>query len=174
MKTFDERFIAVYPRITAISGRFARTTNIPSEEYESALCEEFINIDKAFDAKVNNSYSAFVGAMLETKAKRLADATRKDRRYYDSIKPIDLPEADDEETKYPVELIADVDIEQEIFDVMFVEEQLAKADDVTRKILVEFFADPHVSFREIARKLGLHDKLVKRRLESVAQEVRGA
>lgn len=172
MKTFDERFIAVYPRITAISGRFARTTNIPSEEYESALCEEFINIDKAFDAKVNNSYSAFVGAMLETKAKRLADATRKDRRYYDSIKPIDLPEADDEETKYPVELIADVDIEAQVFDELFVEEQLASADNETRSILEIFFADPYVSYREIASRLGLNDKLVKRRLQSVAEKVR--
>lgn len=170
--TFEERYEEFKPVLLSISKRYARSTPIPVEEYESALSEEFFIRYSDFDSRRNNNFGAFMRVVLTQKATRIA--SRKERKFYDSIVTIDEPDGDDEETKYPVELIADVDIEQEIFDVMFVEEQLAKADDVTRKILVEFFADPHVSFREIARKLGLHDKLVKRRLESVAQEVRGA
>lgn len=174
MKTFNERFAEVYPRITAISDRFARSTGVPSEEYESYLCEEFIKVDAAFNPKVNNSYAAFVGAMLEQKAKHVANKESRTRQFYDTIKPMENPDDSDEEAKYPLELIADVDIEQEVFDVMFVEDTLAKADSTTRSILEMFFADPHASFREIARALGLNDKLVKRRLEAVALAVRDA
>lgn len=172
--TFDERFIATYPRIVTLSKMFARTTSVPSEEYESYLSEAFISVDAAFNPKVNNSYSAYVGAMLANKAKHLANKESRMRQFYDVTMPLELPSGDDESAMYPLELIASVDIEQEVFDVMFVEEQLAKADDVTREILKEFFADPYASFREIARKLDLERGLVKRRLESVAEAVRAS
>ena len=170
MKTFDERFTLIYPRIKALATRFASTTSVPAEEYESYLCEEFINVDAAFDASVNNSYAAYVGAMLETKAKRLAEPARKERKYYDSIVSLEVPDDSDEDARYPQEYVSSVDIEEQVFDVMFVEEQLANADEETRSILEEFFADPHASYREIGRRLGLHDKLVKRRLEAVAKK----
>lgn len=172
--TVEERFKLIYPRIQKLAGKYSATTQIPYEEFESDLSFEFMAIDKGFDPKVNNSYSAYMGAMLDLKAKRMCGADRKERRFYDNVSYAEEMVQNEVGEEFPYEFEADVDIEEEIFDVMFVEEQLAKADDVTRKILVEFFADPHVSFREIARKLGLHDKLVKRRLESVAQEVRGA
>lgn len=175
MKTFEERFKEVYPRINAISDRFARTSVVPSEEYESYLCEEFIKVDAAYNPKVNNSYAAFVGAMLETKAKTLASDKGKMRQFYDSIKPLDMPDDYDEEAKYPLELIADVDIEEQVFDVMFVEEQLRNAkDDKTRVVLEAFFEDPHASFREISRITGIPVMTVIRRLERVAGEVRAS
>ena len=170
--TFDDRFRLVYPRIQAIAKKYSYAYPVPYEEYESELCERFIKIDASFDAKVNDSYSSYVGSKLDQVALRMSGADRKERRFYDSIEPFDLPEGDEEERKYPVELIADVDIEEQVFDEMFVEEQLANADDVTRKILIEFFAEPYASYREIARKLGLHDMLVKRRLAAVAEAVR--
>lgn len=170
MKTFDERFTLIYPRIKALSTRFASSTSVPAEEYESYLCEEFINVDAAFDASVNNSYAAYVGAMLERKAMNLANGDGRMRQFYDKIKPLELPADADEDARYPQELVSSVDIEEQVFDVMFVEEQLANADEETRSILEEFFADPHASYREIGRRLGLHDKLVKRRLEAVAKK----
>lgn len=174
MKTFDERFIAMYPRITAIADRFARTTSVPAEEYESFLAEQFINIDASYKPSENDSYGAYVGAMLETKAKRLASPTRRTRQFYDSLTPLVAPDDYDDDSQYPLELVADVDIEQDVFDVMFVEEQLEKATGITRDILREFFADPYVSYREIARKLNVNDKLVQRRLQAVAEAVRAA
>lgn len=173
-KTFDERFQLIYPRLKAIAGRFASTSRIPYEEYESFLCEQFIGIDRSFNAKVNNSYAAYVGAMLETKAKRLADDKRSMRQFYDNLEYLEIPDDTDEDAAYPRELVADVDIEEQVFDVMFVEEQLKDAEPVTQDILRYFFEHPSASFREIARELGLHDKLVKRRLESVAKAVRDA
>lgn len=170
--TFDDRFRLVYPRIQAIAKKYSYAYPVPYEEYESMMCEEFIKIDASFDGKVNDSYSAYVGAKLDRVALRMSGADRKERRFHDSIEPFDLPEGDEEERKYPVELIDDTDIQEQVFDEMFVEEQLAMAEGETRDILIEFFADPYVSYREIARKLGLHDMLVKRRLTAVAEAVR--
>lgn len=174
MKTFDERFTAIYPRITALADRFARTTSVPSEEYESYLCEAFINIDSSFNPKVNDSYMAYVGTMLESKAKHLANKASRTRQFYDTITPMEVPDSDDEDAKYPLELVADVDIEQEVFDVMFIEEQLAKADDVTRRILRAFFDDPNASYRDIAKIAGVERKMVQRRLKAVAEAVRAS
>lgn len=170
--TFDDRFRLVYPRIQAIAKKYSYAYPVPYEEYESMMCEEFIKIDASFDGKVNDSYSSYVGAKLDQVALRMSGADRKERRFHDSIEPFDLPDGDEEERKYPVELIADVDIEEQVFDEMFVEEQLAKADGVTRKILAAFFADPHASYREIARIVGVERKMVQRRLEAVAMAVR--
>jgi hypothetical protein len=172
--TFDERFRLVYPRIQAIAKKYSYAYPVPYEEYESMMCEEFIKIDASFDAKVNDSYSSYVGSKLDQVALRMSGADRKERRFHDSIEPFDLPEGDEEERKYPVELIADVDIEEQVFDEMFVEEQLSKASGITREILVEFFADPYASYFEIAKRLGVSNHLVKRHLEKVALAVRGA
>lgn len=172
--TFDERFMLVYPRIQAIAKKYSYAYPVPHDEYESMMCEEFIKIDASFDGKVNDSYSSYVGSKLDQVALRMSGADRKERRFHDSIEPFDLPDGDEEERKYPVELIADVDIEEQVFDEMFVEEQLAKADELGRKILAEFFADPHASFRNIADTLGIHHATVKSRLTIVAEAVRNA
>lgn len=174
MKTFEERFTALYPAIAELSRKYARGTNVPSEEYESYLCEEFIKVDKAFDPSKNDSYRAFVISMLDVKAKTIANPKRAERRFYDSIQYIDLPDVADEETQYPSELVSDVDIESTVFDVMFVEEQLAKADAVTRKVLAAFFADPHASLRDIEKATGVPRMTVKRKLEAAAKAVRDA
>lgn len=173
MKTFDDRFRALYPAITELARKYARTTSVPAEEYESYLCEEFIAIDKSFDRTRNDSYRAFVISMLDRKAKVLARPNLKERKFHDSITPIEVPDDEEEEAKYPVELIADVDIEEQIFDVMFVEETIERYEGETRDILREFFADPYASFRDIGKRLGIEDKRVKRRLQAVAKEVRG-
>lgn len=172
--TIDERFTLVYPRIKAIAKKYSYAYPVPYEEYESMLCEEFLAVDASFDAKVNDSYSAYVGARLDLKAKRMSDASRREQRFYYTTEPMDMPDDYDEDAKYPVELIADVDIEEKVFDVMFVEEQLAKADGVTREILQAFFNDPYASHREIGRAVGVSDKTVKSRLEKVAEAVRDA
>lgn len=172
--TFDDRFRLVYPRIQAIAKKYSYAYPVPYEEYESMMCEEFIKIDASFDGKVNDSYSSYVGSKLDQVALRMSGADRKERKFYDAIEPFDLPEGDEEERKYPVELIADVDIEEQVFDEMFVEEQLAMADDVTRKVLEAFFADPHASFRDISRTTGVALMTVIRRLEKVALAVRDA
>lgn len=173
-KTFEERFTEIYPRILALAGRFSRTTGIPAEEYESYLSEQFINVDASFNPAINNSYAAYVGAMLENKAKTMASTESKMRQFYDTIQRIDLPEDADEDAKYPQEFVAGVDIEEQVFDVMFVEEQLAKADGTTRKILRMFFDDPGISNREIAREVGVSNHTVRKRLEAVALAVRDA
>ena len=174
--TFEERYEKFKPVLMSIARRYANSSPIPIEEYESALSEEFFMRYDEFDERRNNNFGAFMRVILTQKATRIA--TRKERKYYDSIEYIDLPEESDEETKYPLELVSDVDVEEQIFDVMFVEEQLAKADlagdDETRRILEVFFAEPNASFREIARQLGLNDKLVKRRLQAVARDIKEA
>lgn len=176
MKTFDDRFRAMYGRITSISHKYARTTPIPYEEYESLLCEEFIKIDASYQRGTNNNYAAYVGTMLDSKAKRLAsDGGRSTtRKFYDSLTYIDEPDQDDDGADYSHELISEVDVEQEVFDVMFVEEQLALAEGDTKAILQEFFRDPSASFREIGRKVGLDYRVVQRRLQKVAEAVRQA
>lgn len=170
--TFEERYEKFKPVLMSIARRYANSSPIPIEEYESALNEEFFMRYDEFDERRNNNFGAFMRVILTQKATRIA--TRKERKYYDSIEYIDLPDESDEETKYPMELVSDVDVEEQIFDVMFVEEQLAKADDETRRILEVFFAEPNASFREIARQLGMNDKLVKRRLLAVARDVKEA
>lgn len=167
----EERFKLVYPRIQKIARSYSNKYPIPYEEYESTLCEEFINVDASFDPKLNDSYSSYVARRLDLKALRLSDAGRKERIFYDNTSPLETPSEDEEGATYPRELIADTDVEAEVFDGIFVESTLERYEGETRDILQAFFDDPHASFREIGRRLGLNDKLVKRRLEKVAKEV---
>lgn len=171
--TFEQRYEKFKPTLMQIALKYARVSPVPIEEFESALSEKFFLRYDEFDPKRYNNFSGFMRVILTQEAVRIA-TKQKERKFYDSIEYIELPDDVDEEAKYPSELVADVDIEEQVFDVMFVEEILSQADDVTRNILEAFFAEPNASFREIARQLGLHDKLVKRRLETVAKAVRDA
>ena len=85
---FEQQLNNAIPLIKLLSRKYSRATNIPYEEYMSALYEEFHKKFDSFD-QVKGEFGKFAKVILTQRALRVADHKRKERKFYDNVLHID-------------------------------------------------------------------------------------
>lgn len=169
----EEQFNKTKPIIREYSRRFSKATNIPYEEFESALCEEFGAKFERYDGRI--AFTAFIKPVLHQRAARLADKRRKEGRFYENIYYIDGESNEDGNPTF--ELAGDVDVEEEVVSPkkkcedkrQLISTLLSSADELTTAIVTHMLEDPNASKKSIADKLGIHHQLLTRKITRLAK-----
>lgn len=167
---FEQQFNSFYPILVGISKRYARTTSVPYEEYESALSEEFFLKYESFDPDVRDNFNAFMRVVLTQRATRVAN--RRERDFYDNVVFYEGFDEDGEDEGFDV--VSDWKMENHVEDLKAIKTDADKlelisaltetSDSVTKKIVREFLSNENANPTAIGKALGIHHQVVIRKL----------
>lgn len=171
--SFEKQFNEFYPTLESIARRYASSTPVPYEEYESALSEEFFLKYEEFDPTRNDNFSAFMRVVLTQRASR--EANRKEGQYYGSITYLDLPSIeDDDEDKLRMELASEWDLEEHVISkeekksdedkLQLIDALVKKSDPTTKQIVEHYLESEHARPTTIGKALGIHHQTVIRKI----------
>lgn len=170
---FEEQFNKTKPTIRWYARCFSNSTNIPYEEYESALYEEFGDKFDAYDGRI--TFTAFIKPILRQRALRVADKRRKEGKFYNNLYYIDGES--DEDGNPTFELAGEVNIEEEVVSPkkkcedkrQLISALLSSADELTTAIVTQMLKNPDASRKSIADRLGIHHQVLTRKLSKLAK-----
>ncbi|WP_336638432.1 winged helix-turn-helix domain-containing protein [Lysinibacillus fusiformis] len=168
---FEKQFNRTRKTISVFSKRFSYATNIPIEEYESAMCEEFAKKYYKYDGRI--PFDAYIKPVLHQCAQKVA--SRKERKFYDSV--IHVDGIIDEDCNPKFEFVSDVDIENEVVSpikkcedkLQLIHALISQADDITTAIVNHMLENPNASMRSIARDMGVHPSKISRCITRLAK-----
>lgn len=174
---FEKQFNSFYPILLAISRRYAAGTDIPFEEYESSLSEEFFLKYEGFDPEINNNFNAYMRVVLTQRASRLAN--RRERKYYDNVVFYETGKEDGEGEIQEVDFPLEWDLEEHVIESLetktdadkreLVNVLTKKIDSVTQKIVAEYLRNEDATPTGIGNKLGIHHQTVIRKLSYLSR-----
>lgn len=192
---FKEKFNSFYPTLQEISKRYAAGTDIPYEEYESSLSEEFYLKYNMFDSEKRDNFGAYMRVVLTQRASRVANRT--ERKYYDSMMFYEAgmvgDDGETQEIDFPYIKNRDIPLSVSHEDIQFswaVEEQvindmenktdadkrelidalITNSDSLTKNIISEYLKSEDANPTGIGKKLGIHHQTVIRKLKRLARE----
>lgn len=175
---FEDQFNSFYPTILAIAGRYAKTTNIPFEEYESSLCEEFYLKYNSFDPNRSSNFNSFMRVVLTQRASRVA--SRRERRFYDNVIFYESLTFDEDGESQEFDLPMDWDLEDRVISEMekktdadkrqLIDALTANTDPLTTAIVNEYLNNLDATFTSVGKKLGIHPQTVKRKLAYLSRK----
>lgn len=174
---FEEEFNRFKRDIEKIGRKYVKSNRIPLPEMISHLNEEFWQAFKTFNPDAGCSFKTWVSIKLAQKA---LDVIRyKEGKYHKRVLTVlDGKSAGDEEAPTS-EIASDYDLEEEVIQRFSKKKeadkrqlidfllQSAKTDDVTTAIVTNF--SQHKSITALAKALGLHHEIVKRKLRSLSR-----
>lgn len=168
---FEKQFNRTKKIILIYSKRFSKATNIPIEEYESALCEEFSKKYERYDGRI--PFDTYMKPILHQCAQRVA--ARKERKFYDNI--IHVEGLVDEEgnavfefaDKNTAEDVALKRIEKSLDKMQLIQALTSKADEFTVAAVNLILEKPNASMRSIAKEMGVHPSKVTRSISRLAK-----
>lgn len=168
---FEDQFNKTKPIIKLFAKRYSKATNIPVEEFESALCEEFSKKFRCYDGRIK--FTSFIKPILTQCATRVA--ARKERKFYDNIVHVDGLQ--DEEGKEVFEFadenltdqIALERIEKSPDKLQLIQALTEKADEFTVAAVELILEKPNASLNSIASEMGVHHETLKRKLKRLAK-----
>lgn len=170
---FTEKLNKTKPLIHILAKRFSRATNIPYEEFVSALFEEFYEKYPKY-SKDKGEFKKFAKVILTQRAKRVA--TRKERLFYANVVHID-GQVDEEgnqtfefsDDTVNVEQTAISNIEKSPDKLPLIRALLEQADDFTIAVVNRKLENPNATNNSIATELGVDHKKVDRCLRRLAR-----
>lgn len=168
---FEKQFNRTRKIISIFSKRFSRATNIPVEEYESAMCEEFAKKYEGYDGRI--SFDAYIKPILHQCAQRVA--ARKERKFYDNV--IHIEGFLDEEGNAMFEFADDNTAEEVALEriekspdkLLLIQALTNKADEFTVAAVNLILEKPNASMRSIAEEMGVHHSKVTRCITRLAK-----
>lgn len=173
---FEKQFNKFYPILQAIAKRYARTTSVPYEEYESSLSEEFFLKYKDFNPRRNANFNAFMRVVLTQRASRVANRT--EGSFYDSITYLETSSIDDEEEQ-ELEIAFDWDLEEHVLEELekktdedkrqLINALVDKSDPTTKQIVAEYLHSEHARPTAIGKALGIHHQTIIRKISYLAR-----
>lgn len=169
----EEQFNIAKGIIALYARRFSKATNVPIEEYESAMCAEFADKAPKYNGKI--SFKAYIKPILNQCALRVADVKRKERRFYDRVVHVDglLDENGSPEFEFADSTKVDVQALEQIEKTPdkreLIEALVVNADEVTVAAVGLMLRNPNASLNSIATEVGIHHEILKRRLRRLAK-----
>lgn len=168
---FEEQFNKTRRTISEYASRFSKATNIPVEEFESAMCEEFAKKAKMYDGRI--PFTAYIKPILNQCSQRVA--SRKERKYYDNI--IFVDGLSDEDGNPTFEFESSINVELEATEPIkkcedkrqLIHALLESADEITTAIVDRMLENPDATRNSIAAELGIHHQIVERKLKRLAK-----
>lgn len=168
---FEQQFNKTKPTILLFAKRYSKATNIPIEEFESALCEEFSKKFDGYDGRI--TFSAYIKPILTQCATRVAE--RRERKFYRNVVHVDGLVDDDGDDMFEfvdesnVEEVALNRIEKSPDKLSLVRALLEKSDEFTVVAVELILAKPNASLNSIAAEMGVHHEMLKRKLRRLAK-----
>lgn len=167
----EDRFNKTKPIIAMYAMRFSKATNIPVEEYESALCEEFAEKAEKYDGRI--PFTSYIKPKLNQRAMRVAE--RKERRFYDSI--VHAESIVDEQGNVSFEFADSIDVAEIAVNnieispdkLPLIRALMEKADDFTVAAVDLILSNPNASLNSIATEMGVQLIQLKRKLKHLAK-----
>lgn len=177
---FEKQFNSFYPTLRQISLRFAKTTGIPAEEFESTLCEEFYIKYAHFDPQKKDSFTAYMRVVLTQRALRMA--SRKETEFYRKeelfVGQEDSSE-DGDDVAVELEIADDFDLEEYVViksehktdadKLQLINALTKKSDSITQRIVTEYLRGEHTKPTAIGKVVGVHHETVKRKIKQLAR-----
>lgn len=168
---FEQQFNRTKPTILLFAKRYSKATNIPVEEFESALCEEFSKKFDRYDGRI--AFSAFIKPILAQCAKRVAE--RRERKFYKNVIHVDGLVDDDGDDMF--EFVDENNIEEVALDriekspdkLSLVRALLEKSDEFTVVAVELILSKPDASLNSIAAEMGVHHETLNRKLKRLAK-----
>lgn len=172
--TIEEQFNKTKPTIALYAKRFSKATNIPVEEYESAMWEEFGKKAERYDGRV--SFSAYIKPILNQCSQRVA--SRREKKFYSNV--VHAEGISDEDGNPSFEFESEINVEIEAIESLeptkkcedkrqLIHALLESADEITTAIVNRMLENPDASRNSIAAELGIHHEIVTRRLKRLAK-----
>jgi len=167
----EEQFNKTKPIIELFAKRYSKATNIPVEEFESALCEEFSKKFGSYDGRIK--FTAFIKPILVQCAMRVA--ARKERKFYDNIVHVDGLQDEDGSDMFEfadenlTDQVALERIEKSPDKLTLVRALIEKSDEFTVAAVELSLKNPDASFNSIAAEMGVHHETLKRKLKRLAK-----
>ena len=145
---FEEQFNRTKPTIKFFAQKFSKATNIPVEEFESAMCEEFSKKYERYDGRI--SFDAYIKPILNQCAHRVA--ARKERRFYDNVIHVDgmQDEEGNEVFEFADENTAEevaVENEKSSDKLLLIRALVEKSDEFTVAAVQLILKNPDTSFK---------------------------
>lgn len=174
---FEKQFNSFYPTLKTIARRYSQATDIPYEEYESALCEEFFLKHHDFDHRKNPSFEGYMRVRLTQRATRVAG--RKERIFYDNSYFYEGQAVNEEGEEMEFELADGFCLEEYVITLEerktdadkreLINALISNTDDTTKVIVQEYLRGEHARPTGIGRAIGVHHQTVRRKLNSIAR-----
>lgn len=167
----EEQFNSIKPIVKEYAERFSKATDIPKEEYESALYEEFALKVNRYDGRI--AFSAFIKPILNQRALRVA--ARKERRFYENVTFIEDLVDDEGNPTYSFEDDSKTDdiainkIEKSPDKLQLIRALTEKADDFTVAAVSLLLSKPNASLTSIATEMGVNHTTLKRKVQRLAR-----
>lgn len=168
---FEKQFNKTRRTILIFARRFSRATNIPKEEFESAMCEEFSKKYDGYDGRI--SFEAYIKPILHQCSQRVA--ARKERKFYDNVIHVDSLVDEDGiavfefADKNTAEDVAIKRIEKSPDKLLLIRALTSKADEFTVAAVNLILEKPNASMRSIAEEMGVHHSKVTRCISRLAK-----
>lgn len=168
---FEEQFNKTKSLILLFSKRYSRATDIPVEEFESALCEEFSAKYERYDGRI--PFNAYIKPILTQCAARVA--SRGEKRFHGNVLHVEglLDEDGSEMFEFAdenkLEDIVLERIEKSPDKLLLVRALTEKADEFTVAAVELILLKPNASLNSIASEMGVHHETLKRRLKRLAK-----
>lgn len=176
---FNKQFNKFYPILEEIAKRYARTTSVPYEEYESSLSEEFYLKYNDFDPKKRNNFNAFMRVVLTQRASRVAN--RAEGSFYDRITYLETPsnDIDSDEDDNDFEIASEWDLEEHVISnlekktdedkLQLINALIRKTDSTTKLIVDEYLRSEYARPTAIGKSLGIHHQTVIRKISRLSR-----
>lgn len=168
---FETEYMKTLPTIKRFAKKFSKATNIPPEEYESAMCEEFSKKYFKYDGRI--SFSAFIKPILNQCASRVAE--RKERKFYDNVLHVDGIQ--DDEGNATFEFVDENDVEKLALDriekgsdkLSLIQALVKDADEFTVVAVKLILEKPNASLNSIAKEMSVHPQTLSRKITRLAR-----
>ncbi len=175
MQSFDELFESSKRDILSISIRYHKVSGIPIAEFISQLNEELWLAYRDFNANKGAVLRTWLYGCLK---KRAVDVLRfKEGNYHRRRGFLDSTASTDETDAPKFEVVANETVEDEVLKIkeadqrqlidFLVNNDPSQVDPETRLIVSEFSQYPSIT--ALAKALGLHHEVVKRKLRKLAR-----
>ncbi len=171
--TFEQQFNSFYPVLKGIAKRYSMTTDIPYEEYESSLCEEFYLKYEHFDPKIRDNFNAYMRVVVTQSASRVAN--RSERKFYDMAYFYEGEEDEElDNDTIGFDIVDDWNLEDYIVEketkktdddkLQLIDALLKSTDSLTQRIIHQILDSGDVRPTAIGRAIGIHHQKVSRKL----------
>lgn len=167
----EEQFNKVKPIIAMYAERFSKATNIPAEEFESAMCEEFATKVDKYDGRI--PFTSYIKPKLNQCSQRVA--SRKERKFHGNI--VHADSIVDEEGNQVFEFADSINVEDYAISniekspdkLPLIRALTEKADDFTVAAVHLILSNPNATLNSIATEMGVQQIQLQRKLRKLAK-----
>lgn len=173
MRDFAEVYVNYRRKIGFISTRFSSTTGVPANDFDSELSEELWNAYKSFDSGKGCSLDTWVNTRLRQRACRYIKS--RETKFY---RVTGKGSEDSEDTlisEFVEPTLTDGSVlekKKEADQRQLIDFLLDRANDPVTTLIVTKYAELQngtMSITALAKALGLHHELVKRKLRALSR-----